>query len=109
MPLRRAASDGRAGPALARRTAPSCMGLRRRSMRWLRTLVACLAFAAASTALAQTPITLTVSGNQALGTISLPGGISADVAITFESVVGLTPEALNVTVTLVNPLDPALL
>jgi hypothetical protein len=63
----------------------------------------------ASGALAQTPIPLTVLGNQAQGAIALPGGIGADLTITFEKVVGLTPSALDVSATVVNPLDPALL
>jgi hypothetical protein len=78
-------------------------------MRFLRTVTVLMATLAATTAMAQTPVTLTISGNQATGVISLPGGISADLGITFENVVGLTPSALDVTVSLVNPLDLALL
>jgi uncharacterized protein DUF6689 len=55
------------------------------------------------------PIELTVSGRKVHGTIVLPGGISADLTIAFENVVGLTPAALEATATLVNPLDPELL
>jgi uncharacterized protein DUF6689 len=62
----------------------------------------------ASGALAQTPIPLTISGNEAHGTIALPGGIGADLTISFESVVGLSPAALEAWATLVDPADPAL-
>ena len=55
------------------------------------------------------PIELTVSGKKVHGTIVLPGGISADLTIAFENVVGLNPEALQASATLVNPLDPNLL
>ncbi len=55
------------------------------------------------------PVPLSVSGNQARGTIRLPGGIGADLTITFESAVGLTPAALEASASLVSPLDPALL
>ena len=50
-----------------------------------------LLLAGASGANAQTPIPLTISGNEAHGTIALPGEIGGDLTISFESVVGLTP------------------
>jgi Family of unknown function (DUF6689) len=53
-------------------------------------------------------VPLSVFGNQAQGAIRLPGGIGADLTITFERVVGLNPSALEVWASLVNPLDPAL-
>jgi uncharacterized protein DUF6689 len=62
----------------------------------------------APAALAQTPIPLTISGKTALGTIALQGGFSADLTISFESVSGLTSEALQATATVVDPNDPAL-
>lgn len=55
------------------------------------------------------PVALTVSGNDAQGTVELPGGIGLDLSIRFEKVVGLTPSALDVSASLVDPLDPALL
>ena len=55
------------------------------------------------------PVTLTVSGNDAQGTVALPGNIGLDLTIRFEKVVGLTPSALDVSASLVDPLDPALL
>src|SRR5437879_5714921 len=54
------------------------------------------------------PVALTVSGNEAQGTVALPGGFGLDLTISFEKVVGLTPSALDVSASLVNPLDPAL-
>jgi hypothetical protein len=53
-------------------------------------------------------VTLSISGNEALGTFDI-GGIGADLKIVFENVVGLTSSALDVTATLVNPVDPGLL
>jgi hypothetical protein len=63
----------------------------------------------ASGAFGQVPFPITVSGNQAKADIDLPGGIDVDLTLTFENVVGLTPSALNVSATVVNPLDPMLL
>jgi hypothetical protein len=66
-------------------------------------------WAAATGAAAQPSIPLTIVGNEALGTIALPGGIGAALSITFENTVGLTPTALEASAALVNPLDPSLL
>lgn len=55
------------------------------------------------------PIALTVSGNEAQGTVTLPGDIGLDLTIRFEKVIGLTPSALDASASLVDPLDPALL
>lgn len=68
-----------------------------------------IVLSSASVAFAQTPIPLTVSGNQVQGRVELPGGISGDLTITFESAVGLTPTALEASASLASPLDPALL
>jgi hypothetical protein len=57
---------------------------------------------------AQVPVPLVVTGNEARGTIVLPG-IQADLTISFESVVGLTPTSLLASVRLVNPIDLGLL
>jgi hypothetical protein len=54
-------------------------------------------------------ITPVINGNELTGRIELPGGIAADLTVTFEQVVGLTPNALTITATLVNPLDTGLL
>jgi hypothetical protein len=53
-------------------------------------------------------VPLSVSGNEALGAFDLLG-IGADFQLGFEQVVGLVPSALDVTASLVNPVDPALL
>src|SRR5687768_4490538 len=59
---------------------------------------------------AQAIIPLTISGREATGVIDLPGGVGAELSITFEEVVGLNPSALEVSAGLVGPLDlPALL
>jgi len=54
------------------------------------------------------PVPLTITGNQAHGIVGLPG-INLELTITFESVVGLTSGALEASVSVVNPLDFALL
>lgn len=54
------------------------------------------------------PVTLSIIGNEALGTFDI-GGIGADLKIDFENVVGLVPSAFDVTASLVNPVDPGLL
>jgi hypothetical protein len=65
----------------------------------------------AGTARAQTPVPvpLTVSGNQAQGTIALPGGVEAELTLTFETVANLSPATLLASAALVDPADPALL
>ncbi len=72
-------------------------------------LALCLlsALAAAPPSSAET-VSLSVSGNQASGVISLPGGIGADLTITFEDSSGLAPASLEVSAELVSPLDPSL-
>jgi len=54
------------------------------------------------------PVTLSITGNEAFGTFDI-GGIGADLKIGFENVVGLTSSALDVTATLVDPVDPAII
>jgi hypothetical protein len=51
----------------------------------------------------------TISGNELTARIELPGGLTADLAITFENVVGLNPGSLALTATAVNPGDLSLL
>jgi hypothetical protein len=51
---------------------------------------------------------LTISGNQVTATVDLPG-VSADLRLTFEQVVGLTAANLGLSAQLVNPNDPNLL
>jgi hypothetical protein len=62
-----------------------------------------------STSTQGVPFSLTVSGNQAKADIDLPGGFETDLTLTFENVVGLTPSAIGVVATVVDPLDPTLL
>lgn len=73
--------------------------------------VACALFLLASAA-APAQVTVSIVGNQALAHISLTDGIStyvADVTISFDSPANLTVAELNLTASLVNPADPALL
>lgn len=63
----------------------------------------------AISASAQVPLPLSVSGKEVRVSIELPGGIAAELTISFEQVVGLNPAALAVTATLVDPADPSLL
>jgi hypothetical protein len=71
--------------------------------------LACL-LASAPGVFAQASIPLTITGNEAVGAIQLPGGVGADLTITFEEVEYLDPAALEVSASLVGPLQlPALL
>lgn len=65
--------------------------------------------AAAASVSAQGSLPLTVSGNEARAHIALPGGVEADLSISFEAVVGLNPSALDVSAGLINPLDASML
>jgi uncharacterized protein DUF6689 len=60
-------------------------------------------------AIAQSALVPTISGNELTARIELAGGVSADLTVTFENVVGLNPAALALTATLVNPSDLTLL
>jgi hypothetical protein len=60
-------------------------------------------------ALSQTTIVPTISGNELTARIDLPGGLGADLTISFEQVVGLNPSALAITASVVSVTDPALL
>lgn len=62
--------------------------------------------APAARAVAITPV---INGNELTAHIELAGGIAADLTVTFEQVVGLTPNALSITASLVDPLDAGLL
>ena len=50
-----------------------------------------------------------VDGNELRAEISLPGGIGADLTLTFEQVVGLTESNIGLDASLVSPLDTGLL
>ncbi|HWM93779.1 MAG TPA: DUF6689 family protein [Thermoanaerobaculia bacterium] len=52
---------------------------------------------------------LVVEGNEVRAEISLPGGIGADLTISFEQAAGLTAESVGLDAILVDPLDPGLL
>src|SRR5262245_19660098 len=69
------------------------------------TTVLALLLGSAGSAVAQIPLPLNISGNQATATISLPGGIGAELTITFENAVGLNSSSLAATIKLVNPLE----
>lgn len=51
----------------------------------------------------------TISGNELTARIELPGGLTADLTITFENVVGLSPGSLAISATAVSPGDLSLL
>jgi uncharacterized protein DUF6689 len=58
---------------------------------------------------AQTALVPTISDNELTARIEFPGGVAADLSVTFEKVVGLNSSALALTATLVNPSDLTLL
>jgi hypothetical protein len=68
-------------------------------------VAAAIVLCASGPAAAQTPVPLTVSGREATGIISLPGGVGAELTLAFEEVVGLNPAALEVSARLITPLD----
>ena len=70
-----------------------------------RLAIALCALSSAPGALAQANIPLTISGNEATGVIALPGGIGAELSISFEQVVGLNATALEVSADLIGPLE----
>ena len=53
----------------------------------------------------QTAVVPTISGNELTARIDLGSGVTADLSITFEKVIGLNPSALALTATLLNPKD----
>jgi len=73
----------------------------------MRRILACLTLvlAAAVPAAGQG---ISLSGNTITITISKPGGLGADLSLTFEDVTGLSLANLGLSVQVVNPLDPAL-
>ena len=76
-------------------------------MRRLFVLFALVLFSALP-AQGQTP-TVTVSGKSISVTVSVPGGYSADVTLSFEDVTGLSVASLGASAQLIDPSDPALL
>lgn len=55
------------------------------------------------------PVDVTVSGDELIADLEVPGGLSARLTVRFENVVGLSEESLNISASLVNPLDLGLL
>ena len=55
------------------------------------------------------PLNVSVRGNVLTADLQVPGGYSAKLTITFENVVGLSADSLNVTAAAINPLDLNLL
>ena len=60
-------------------------------------------------ALAEGIVGVVVEGNELRAGIALPGGIGADLTLTFEQAVGLTEDNVGLDAFLINPLDPNLL
>jgi hypothetical protein len=71
----------------------------------LRNLMLGALLLVSSVSLLANPYTVHINGNTAETTISLPGGYEVDVALTFENVMGLTAENLNISAYLANPLS----
>ena len=60
-------------------------------------------------ALAAAPLNVSVDGNELSADLQIPGGYSAELTVTFENVVGLTPSSLAIDAKAINPLDGNLL
>jgi len=73
--------------------------------RWSSVLLFLILSASSVPGFGQTALVPTISGNELTARIELPGGLAADLTITFESVVGLNANALALTATPVNPKD----
>ena len=65
--------------------------------------------AAGGAASAAEPLDVTVDGNELVANLQVAGGFSARLTVTFENVVGLSAESLNVSAMAIDPLDPGLL
>lgn len=77
--------------------------------RTLLLLLLLLPLPAAAEGLTDAIAGVVVEGNELRAEISLPGGIGADLTLTFEQVVGLTEENVGLDASLVDPLDSNLL
>lgn len=81
-----------------------------RRLRLFAALVCSLAaLAAGGTVAAAEPLNVTVDGNELVANLQVAGGYSAKLTVTFENVVGLSAESLNVSATAVDPFDTTLL
>ena len=78
-----------------------------RSIRILGLLV--LLFSSLALSARAATVTPTIKGNELTGRIELPGGVAADLTISFEQAVGLNAGSLTITANLINPLDATLL
>jgi hypothetical protein len=70
-----------------------------------KTLMLATVLLIGSLPLSAAPYNIHINGKTAQTTISLPGGYEVDVALTFENVMGLSAENLNITAYLANPLS----
>lgn len=77
--------------------------------RTLLLLILLLPFPAAAEGITDGILGVVVEGNELRAEIALPGGIGADLTLTFEQVVGLTEDNVGLDAFLVDPLDPNLL
>jgi hypothetical protein len=73
--------------------------------RWSSGLLFLFLFASSVPVVGQTALVPTISGTELTARIDLPGGLAADLTITFESVVGLNVNALALSATPVSPND----
>ncbi len=78
-------------------------------MRRISALLLPIALCAAHPAAAQTALVPQISSNAVTAKIQLPGGVEADLSITFEQVVGLNSNALALSAALVSATDATLL
>ena len=70
---------------------------------------AVLLSALALAAPAQAQVSVSVSGSTAVAEITLPGGLGADLTLTFPSAQNLSASSLGIGASVVNPLDATLL
>lgn len=70
-----------------------------------RRYVLCALLLLSSVFVYATPYDIHIRGNTASTTITLPGGYEVDVVLSFENVMGLTAENLNITAYVANPLS----
>jgi hypothetical protein len=77
--------------------------------RFLAYVALVLSAALPAAAVTQGIVNATVSGSSVSATVSLPGGLGADVTLSFEDVTGLNLASLGLSAVLVSPTDPALL
>ncbi len=79
------------------------------TLRHVGALIALAALLLSQNALAAGPLNVSVDDNVLTADLQVAGGYAAKLTVTFENVVGLSAESLNISATAVNPLDAALL